>query len=158
MISPRNKLLLKRFVARQLRRLVDLIDDRLHAWEVSLRGEISIPLCVESPRTTRTERPTMPSPGAVAKDEFLCDRIPGRMSGSGEQECDSKSLPTLIRSAAKREPERSGETTPARVSYLEWEARKSGVVVSARPRRKRVHRSAAEFDRELREHFCRRSA
>lgn len=109
MISPRNKLLLKRFVARHLRRLVDLVDDQLHAWEVSLRTE--------------------------------------------------KSLPTLIRSAAKRGPEAPsqymGTPPPARVTFREWEARRSGVSVSARPRRRRAHGSSSDFDRELREHFSR---
>jgi hypothetical protein len=105
MISLKNKLLLKRFVARQLRKLVDLVDERLHAWEVSLRT----------------------------------------------------SLPAVIRSAAKRGPEVEAKTPPlpARVSFLEWEARKSGVSVSARPRRRRAHQTSADFDRELREHFSR---
>jgi hypothetical protein len=69
----------------------------------------------------------------------------------------SEGLPTVVRSAAKRGPE-VGARTPARVTYQEWEARKSGVATTpqkgARPRR-RAHRGAADFDRELREHFSR---
>ena len=65
----------------------------------------------------------------------------------------SEGLPTVVRSAAKRGPE-DGARTPARVTFQEWEARKSGVNVSARPRR-RAHRGAADFDRELRQHFSR---
>lgn len=69
----------------------------------------------------------------------------------------SQGLPAVIRSAAKRGSEVEVKTPllPARVSFLEWEARKSGVSVSARPPRRRAHGTAGDFDRELREHFCR---
>jgi hypothetical protein len=66
-----------------------------------------------------------------------------------------KSLPAVIRSAAKRGPALSVGAVPARVTFQEWEARKSGVSVSARPRRQRAHGSSADFDRELRERFSR---
>src|SRR5712664_4233960 len=103
MISPKNKLLLKRFLARQLRRLVDFSDDSLHEWEMSLR---------------------------------------------------TISLPTSIRSAAKREPGCVEGAQPARVSFIEWEARRPGIALAPKPRR-RAHRGAADFDRELRERFSR---
>jgi hypothetical protein len=105
MISPKNKLLLKRWVAWRLRALVDLVEGRLHDWEVSLRTE-------------------------------------------------PKSLPAVVRSAAKREPEDwVGIRNPARVTFTEWEARRSGIRPT--PKRSRQHRGAADFDRELREHFSR---
>lgn len=112
MISPKNKLLLKRFFARRLRALVDFLDGRLHAWEVSLRAPIE---------------PVLP---AVSE--------------------------------AKRGPEKGSRQTiagPARVSFIEWEARRSGVAPIAKVKRRiRQHYTAAEFDRELREHFSRSGA
>lgn len=115
MISPRNKLLLRKRVLMALRSIVWTADEWLHAAELRLQNDLA---------------------------------------------ASEKSLPALVHrvsSAAKRGPVASVRETPspARVTFLEWEARKSGVSVSARPRRRRAHGSSADFDRELREHFCR---
>jgi hypothetical protein len=109
MISPKNKLRLRKWLLMKLRSIVWTADEWLHAAELRLQDDLAM----------------------------------------------SKGLPAVVRSAAKRGPEKTvGTVTPARVTFQEWEARKSGVSISARPRR-RPHRGAADFDRELREHFSR---
>jgi len=110
MISPKNKLWLRKRLLMALRSILWTADEWLHAAELRLRDDLA---CISS-------------------------------------------LPTVVGSAAKREPEELvGTRSPARVTFQEWEARKSGVDVSARPRRRRAHGSAADFDRELRERFSR---
>lgn len=67
-------------------------------------------------------------------------------------------LPTVVRSAAKPGLVREPKSHPlARVTFSEWEARRSGVAPVAK-RRRRARSTAADFDLDLRERFERRSA
>jgi hypothetical protein len=108
-VKPETKLAIRRWTIRKLRLLLDFLDDRLHAAEVRLRDELSIPVRVESPRTSRSERQAVSSVGSVEADEFLCDRVRGRIS-SGDQP---------LRAA-------QGE------SFEQWEMRRSGIRTSLR--------------------------
>ena len=75
----------KRFVCRKLRRLLDWLDEWLHAWEVELRGHVEpfpIQVCVESPRAARTQGPTVSCPYPFPEDELLQRRIRGRVPRS----------------------------------------------------------------------------
>lgn len=126
-MKVQTKLALRRFALRWLRKLVDVADDRLHAAEVRLRGELSLRVPVESSGITRAEGAALQDSGAVKDDEFSIDRVSGRIPRSGE-------------------PERSGET------FSKWEARRSGLVPGLKRKSPRVHRhrtSAKDFDFQI---------
>jgi DNA-binding PucR family transcriptional regulator len=116
-------LIVRRWTIRQLRKLVDVADDRLHATEVRLREEISLRVPVEPARVARSERPALPNSSALQNDEFSGDRVSGRLPRSGEQE-------------------RTGET------WQQWEARRSGIapITKKAARQRRARMTASAFD------------
>ncbi len=112
MISPKNKLRLRKWILMTLRALVWRADEWLHRAELRLREDLE-----------------------AAK---------------------KLTLPTVVRSAAKPGLVREPKSHPlARVTFLEWEARKSGVRPAVKARRGRQRHSAADFDRELQERVSR---
>jgi hypothetical protein len=115
MISPRNKLRLRKWTLMLLRSIVWAADEWLHRAELRLREDLA----------------------------------------ASEQ----KSLRVVPQQRSKRGPEPGVEAEPARESFLQWEARRSGVApIEKAKRRSRQHRGAADFDRELREHFSRNAS
>ena len=108
--KQRIKLALRRFTLRWLRKLVDVVDDRLHAAEVTLRKEIS--------------------------------------DGTLDRRADVVGVSDLPDSRLLEKPalQRQEET------FLEWEARRSGVAPVRKKRYHRVHlrrRTASDFDVDI---------
>jgi len=122
-VKPETKLAVRRWVIRKLRLFFDFLDDRLHAEEVRLRDELSLPVHVEPSRPSRTERPAVPGVGSIEEDELLRDRVRGRLSSGDEP----------LRAA-------QGET------FTQWEARRSGIAPVSKKSARRRGMPARAFD------------
>ena len=111
-MQAKTKLALRRFGLRCARKLLDFLDDRLHAAEVRLREDLASHV--------------------VSVQQSL-------------------SLGHSVMGASKPSPARGEETGSMgrrRVSFAEWEMRRSGVAVISKKeaRRQRQRLSAAAFD------------
>jgi hypothetical protein len=109
-MKHRIKLWLRRWVIRQLIKLVDRAEERLQAWQVRLR------------------------------ENLASHAVPVKQSLPVENE----------RAEANTRDGRVGSVGRRRISFLEWEARKSGVaVITKKEARRREHLTAAGFDRRF---------
>jgi hypothetical protein len=104
--SSALRLAARRQIIRWLRKLFDVLDDRLHAEEVCLRATISL---------TRGGR--QHPPRTVHGSEDMLHQRNGRTTKGPESE-----------------------------TFLQWEARKSGVSVKTKLNKKGRHLTAREFD------------
>jgi hypothetical protein len=122
-MKPETKIAIWRWTIRKLRLLFDLLDDRLHAAEVRLRDELSVPVQMEPSRTSGAQRETVSRVGSVETDELLRDRVRGRLS-SGDQ------------------PQRAAKAE----TFIAWEARRSGVAPVSKKSSRRRGMPARAFD------------
>jgi len=134
----------KRWILRTLRFALDAADDRLHAAEVKLRNDLEqlgpVGRVVDAlPADVRPQFRSSPGAAGVLR--------PGELRAAAA----TKSLPTVVRSAAKREPGADPtRSVPARDRFAEWEARRAGVLPAIKPHRgRRV--TAANFDARFQE-------
>jgi hypothetical protein len=142
-MKERIKLWLRRWALRQLIKLADRAEERLQAWQVSLRND----LC-----GCKTVAETAAS--------FSAKPVPARTcltSGRGQPQGDLAAESNSQAGTRHRSP--VDRPLPAGETFLEWEARKSGVIITdgcktcgkssqlkylARRRRERL--TAAAFD------------
>jgi hypothetical protein len=105
-MKTKLKLWLRRLALRQLRKLADLADDRLHAAEVKLRAD----LCADKP----CRESVAPDSAKPVRSRTCLTRTPGPAQSE---------------------------------TFLQWEARRSGVaVVSKKEARRRRGLTARAFD------------
>jgi hypothetical protein len=90
-MKPETKLAIRRVAIRWARKLLDFLDERLHAEEMRLRDELELarlPIRVplEPARAARPERATVSCPYPFPSDELLRNRIRGRIPSGGQPE------------------------------------------------------------------------
>jgi hypothetical protein len=126
----RIKLALRRFTLRWLRKLVDVADDRLHAAEVKLRGEVAAKNSSDGQGFVTIVELNRDAQRPQAVDEpFL----------SAQDKAGN--CPTVTDETAQETPIRG-------TTFQQWEARRSGIAPitkkAARQRRQRM--TASAFD------------
>jgi len=150
------RLAAQKWIAKWLRRLIDFADDRLHAWEVRIREELAV-----GSRQPILGAASVSGRGAARPRAHELAAI--RAGGNGGAEI----VPVAASAAAvSLDPK---PTNRRRMSFAEWEMRRSGVLLdggasawrsSRKPRAVRdascapvQHRrrsgTAAEFDRRF---------
>ncbi len=122
-MNAATKLALRRFALRWLRKLVDVADDRLHAAEVTLRNDLA-EMQAPAQRAERADVLRAVAPTTI-RTEPLIDK--------GAFVEGSPSVPYEAPS-----------------TYMQWEARRSGITPKVKThRRRRARSSAADFDFQI---------
>ena len=134
-MKDKLKLWLRRLLLRQLIKLVDRAEERLQAWQVSLRDDLaSHVVSVKQSPAVGHEQPEARKP------------IPARGEEAGSM--GRRRLAAECSSQAGTRHHSPAATLVAGETFLQWEARKSGVAPvskkTARRRRERV--TASAFD------------
>jgi hypothetical protein len=107
-MKAQTKLALRRFGLRCVRKLLDFLDDRLHAAEVRFREQLELEranglpvhLPVEPSGPARTERSAVPSFDPFPQDELLRHRVRGRLSLNRQPQRAAKTSRRGISAAA----------------------------------------------------------
>jgi hypothetical protein len=89
-MKTETKLWLRKKTLMALRALLWHADEWLHAREVRLRDELSVPVPLEPPRTAGSQKPTVSCPYPFPADELLRHRIRGRLPRGGEPQRAAK--------------------------------------------------------------------
>jgi len=123
-MKPQRKLALRRWTMRKLRKLLDFLDDRLHAEEMRLRED----LCGTAP--------------VSAKETFP--------SKAGSTPATRSNSPAAVHAAqpacAKASRSQGSTATVAGESFSQWEMRRSGVTSLPRKSSRRRGLTARAFD------------
>lgn len=165
-MKPETKLWIRRRALMALRWLVWTADEFLHAAELRLQHDLAChAVAVEqsrgvshTPRSHDLHPDQVHTSGSVAGRRSLAARDtaspkvglektadkPSSRAGQGNSPLgDGVSAASTSEEAARDGATTSGET------FLQWEARRSGVAPIAKPRRSRQHFTAADFDRQF---------